>query len=213
MLVAVRLYRMTNFVRNRITCIVGGTELKELTTFLAGPLTDFDFNKVILMPKALWDSASIKSREWARERWGTKWNADNVWTSEKVSVSGRLIWTVFFDTPYDHPFPVISALSKKFPLLEFAVFYADESGLAGAYSIVNSAVTSVPLPSESTMSFTILEALKLDPRMPGAQLQSTLQNKCNPTCAVTLTSSLQKEIDRILMPPPPPRNVQTAFSY
>ena len=57
---------------------------------------------------------------WSCDNWGTKWNAYQ--TPDQRDESD----TIFFQTAWSAPLPVIEALSKKFPDLTFEIFYADE---------------------------------------------------------------------------------------
>lgn len=56
--------------------------------------------------------------DWARDVWGTKWNAYDV-----IRVSDT---TVQFDTAWSHPEPVVGALSNRYPWETIHVKYADE---------------------------------------------------------------------------------------
>lgn len=69
--------------------------------------------------------------DWMRQHWGTKWNAyDTVRMSETE---------LRFDTAWSHPYPVILALSERFPDSQIVVLYADEDlgHNAGIYAISN----------------------------------------------------------------------------
>lgn len=56
--------------------------------------------------------------EWACRYWGTKWNAYEV---QKLDEN-----TIQFQTAWEHPQPIMIALSKKFADLLFRCDYADE---------------------------------------------------------------------------------------
>lgn len=109
-----------------------------------------DFNRVIPMPSyddpmftapktdfgdmVGWGFGGYSPLDWARENWGTKWNAYD--TERK----GRNIMR--FDTAWNHPAPVIEALSRKFPDAPIYVQYADEDlgSNLGEYTIRNSEI-------------------------------------------------------------------------
>jgi hypothetical protein len=57
---------------------------------------------------------------WSCNNWGTKWNAYQ--TPDQRDESD----TIFFQTAWSAPLPVIEALSKKFPDLTFEIEWADE---------------------------------------------------------------------------------------
>lgn len=59
--------------------------------------------------------------EWSYSNWGTKWNA-----MEVEIIDSPEECSVYFDTAWNAPVPIFSALSKKFPDLIFSISYADE---------------------------------------------------------------------------------------
>lgn len=69
--------------------------------------------------------------EWCVENWGTKWNAYSQDDSRNTSD------TIFFQTAWSAPIPVLVALSKKFPTVNFVFAYADEdSGANVAHGVI-----------------------------------------------------------------------------
>ena len=57
--------------------------------------------------------------EWCNENWGTKWNScDN-----NSDLEAR---TIIFSTAWSCPIPIVIALAKKFPDIDFVWKYADE---------------------------------------------------------------------------------------
>lgn len=68
---------------------------------------------------------------WSRENWGTKWDA----YESEVDANGRVV----FETAWSTPFPVIVALSKRFPDKKLILEWADEDtgNNAGSISIQN----------------------------------------------------------------------------
>jgi len=61
-----------------------------------------------------WDS------DWAREYWGTKWDADTHGIS--ISKDGRLCY-ISFDTAWSPPIPMISIWERLYPSLSFTIRY------------------------------------------------------------------------------------------
>lgn len=57
-------------------------------------------------------------RTWNIENWGTKWNG---YDAVRISTT-----ELQFDTAWSHPFPVMQALTEKFPDEELRVWFADE---------------------------------------------------------------------------------------
>lgn len=74
--------------------------------------------------------AGYSPLDWARENWGTKWNA---YDQSYEALSGDLV-RIQFDTAWSCPFPVLYALSAKFPDEVISVETADED-LGGGVAI------------------------------------------------------------------------------
>jgi len=55
---------------------------------------------------------------WSCENWGTKWNS-----SDSNIDDNQTLW---FDTAWSTPYPVLLELSSKFPDIEFTIEFADE---------------------------------------------------------------------------------------
>lgn len=99
-----------------------------------------DLDKVTEEEKAKFDERDLKAfnlmvqlknmnmpvdpTEWARERWGTKWNA---YDAEDLSVHETSAY-VRFETAWSPPLPVMLALSEKYPHIAIFIEYADEGG-------------------------------------------------------------------------------------
>lgn len=62
--------------------------------------------------------------EWCIENWGTKWSADEP-TSERVRDTDFSIW---FETAWSPPIPVIQKMSETFPKLKITIYY-EECGM------------------------------------------------------------------------------------
>lgn len=134
---------------NHVTTIVEAP--KEVIDFL---FVDghVDFNSVIPMPedddpiftatKTVFGGGMVgysmdgySPMEWGIGNWGTKWNAYEGTRLDDTSVQ--------FDTAWSHPFPVIEALSVKFPEAVITVKYADEDlgSNLGWYVILGGGIT------------------------------------------------------------------------
>lgn len=112
-----------------------------------------DFNMVIPQPVNIeigdcsgeHDEGVICWRPWSIENWGTKWNAYEMSIEPRENGLTELrengLTELRFDTAWSHPYPVIEALSKKFPEAEIQISYADEDlGYnLGKYEILNGA--------------------------------------------------------------------------
>lgn len=130
--------RRDRAVKNREATAV--TMLSEKTT---------DFNMVIPQPVNIetgncpgqHEPGIICWRNWSINNWGTKWNAYD--TKFEDHEDGTA--TLQFDTAWSHPFPVIEALSIKFPNHPLEVEYADEDlGYnLGKYAIKNGERTNL----------------------------------------------------------------------
>jgi hypothetical protein len=104
---------------------------EEMEKFMKTDVSDFDFNKLIPMPphsETFFAEGGLGQEEekkygksnwytWSIENWDTKWNAYSVaWDFD----------TLYFQTAWSTPAPVLIELSKKFPDTEIKVEYADE---------------------------------------------------------------------------------------
>ena len=102
-----------------------------------------DFNMVIPQPVNIetgdcsgqHEPGIICWRGWSINNWGTKWNAYDTKVEELEGSTA----TLRFDTAWSHPYPVLEALSVKFPHHQMEVAYADEDlGYnLGKYAIKN----------------------------------------------------------------------------
>lgn len=67
--------------------------------------------------------------DWSCEKWGTKWNSSESFVDEN---------TIWFETAWSTPEPVMIELSNKFPNINFIIEYADEDiggGNTGKYEL------------------------------------------------------------------------------
>lgn len=82
-------------------------------------MTDASFQQFIGMLENYRACGHLHGMDWAREKWGTKWNACE---SEHNVEAG----TAQFDTAWSCPEGVLVELSKRFPDDEISVTFADE---------------------------------------------------------------------------------------
>lgn len=114
-----------------------------------------DFNQIVPAPETLFaEDANGETTiplygvttwdAWGKRYWGVSWNADN---AERRSDT-----TLYFDTPWDSPLPVLKKLSEMFP---DEVIYSCEAGATDLYknkeySIVAGTATRVEIPADNT---------------------------------------------------------------
>jgi len=112
---------MANYCNNNINIISDGTKKsqKELATLIKKLGKDFDFNKVVPMPKNY--DKNEKWYDWSIKNWGCKWGAyDGSVSIEWESEDGI---EASFDTPWSPPTEFIKNASKKYPTLTFLLRY------------------------------------------------------------------------------------------
>ena len=61
--------------------------------------------------------------DWRLQNWGTKWNAYHTSTGD---MDDENKYTLYFQTAWSHPYPVLEKLVSMFPELEFDYKFADE---------------------------------------------------------------------------------------
>lgn len=113
---------MPNWVKNIVHAIEPDVDFEKFTDEEG----KFDFNKIIPMPDDIYrGDLGEKERakygkknwyDWSIENWGTKWNACD------SNVQGN---TVYFETAWSCPLPLLVELGKK--VGGILVFYADEN--------------------------------------------------------------------------------------
>ncbi|MBR8471961.1 MULTISPECIES: hypothetical protein [Burkholderia] len=82
-------------------------------------LNDESFEQFIQMLRNFRKVGFLHSMDFARAKWGTKWNACD--SSADIEAG-----TAEFDTAWSCPVPIFEALSRKFPEDVITVTYADE---------------------------------------------------------------------------------------
>ncbi|WP_442592513.1 hypothetical protein ACSBPU_13000 [Parapusillimonas sp. JC17] len=95
-------------------------------------LSDESFEQFIGMLRNHRKCGYLHSMEFARDQWGTKWNACE--PSHDITAG-----TAQFDTAWSCPEPLLIALSAKFPDQEIVVTYADEDigSNCGTFTLLN----------------------------------------------------------------------------
>ena len=115
---------MPNYCFNFLAINGSTDECKQIFEFVKSDTNDFDFNKIIPMPDNIYRGGlGDKEREiygennwhdWSLKNWGTKWNSDVVGVSDDE---------VICETAWGPSIPVIEALAKIFPTVEFTYTY------------------------------------------------------------------------------------------
>lgn len=139
---------MPNWSYNTLTADGSNEDIAAMLAFVKGEDRDLDFNKIIPIPQALFDTvagfggteeqqakraaqyadnkAKYGYENWydaCVELWDTKWNARDV----QLDTSDG--WAQFdFATAWSPPTKVLIALSKKFPNIKFEFEAHEESG-------------------------------------------------------------------------------------
>lgn len=111
-------------------------------------LDDECFEQFLQMIRNYRNCGYLHNMDFAREVWGTKWNACD-------STHDADAGTARFDTAWSCPEPVLVALSKKFPDDRIEVQYADEDigSNCGAFALLNGVkIESDEAPSWSAQS-------------------------------------------------------------
>jgi hypothetical protein len=143
---------MPNWSFNHLQIIGKQDEIDKCLNSVKTKESAFDFDAVIPRPENISDWYT-----WNIEHWGTKWNAQpssgDTIVAERIP-TGAEIW---FDTPWTPPVPVLLELSKKFPELEFQLYFTEEwmgEGLAqfkNGETLLYGHAKSVDLLSESLL--------------------------------------------------------------
>jgi hypothetical protein len=114
---------MSNRCFNHLQIIGRKDEIDKCLNSVKTKESAFDFNAVIPRPENISDL-----RRWNIEHWGTHWNAEpssgDTIVAERIP-TGAEMW---FDTVWDPPLRVLHELSKKFPELEFQLYFVIEGG-------------------------------------------------------------------------------------
>ena len=104
---------MPNWTRNWITYTGPKEDLDKVKDLMG---EEFDFNKLC-------------------EHWGTKWPAHDVCMKEGTNEDGKPTLSYDFSTAWSAPFPVIEALERKFPEIEYEFWYENEDDWEHSYGV------------------------------------------------------------------------------
>ena len=108
---------MPNNVVNILTANGSKEVVKKFYQSIKGDHELIDFNCIIPMPEQV-KYGDNDYCEWARENWGTKWNA---YESERIDD-----YTIRFETAWSGIPELIGTLSENWPELVFDYMFADE---------------------------------------------------------------------------------------
>lgn len=123
---------MPNHIQNRLKIIGSPERVKEIL-LLIGDGKSIDFEKIIPPPVNIFrGNLSMEDERrcelqgiptwyrWNIDNWGTKWNAYSQ-DDERNTID-----TIFFQTAWSHPVPIIEKMAKMFSDVEIIYDYADE---------------------------------------------------------------------------------------
>lgn len=99
--------------------IIASLELQNRSDVDVLKMNDEGFEQFVRMLRNKRKTGFFHTVDFAREKWGTKWNA----YSQKLSIDDGFIQ---FDTAWSCPVALLEALSVKHPGVEIVVKYADE---------------------------------------------------------------------------------------
>jgi hypothetical protein len=142
---------MANWCNNRLIIDGSKQEVDKVLSFVKGGECDFDFQKIIPMPKELANTnvptpkkeealqvalnkkyGSPNWYEWCQTHWNTDWNAGNVVVFKGLGVPVE----ISFETAWTPPTNVIRVLGEKFPNIKFDLTYIEPAGeFAGCLKI------------------------------------------------------------------------------
>lgn len=108
------------------------TAMQHLTGKRKGNVKDFtaeEFEMFVQCLKNYREYGSTSWYEWAKENWGTKWNAYG--QNDKRNTED----TIYFQTAWSPPLQLMAELSSKFPNVELHFDYADEDSGSNAGKI------------------------------------------------------------------------------
>jgi len=133
---------MPNWCENRVEIYGEPEEITAIKELVTSNDSDFDFNKILPMPKALEDttkgsnhvpSEELKEKygfdnwyDWRIHNWGTKWDAasDDIYSENESD--DYLLYT--FETAWAPPEGILHELRSKFPDVSVTWFF-DEPGV------------------------------------------------------------------------------------
>tara|TARA_R110000823_G_C15539677_1_gene457949 strand:+ start:81 stop:485 length:405 start_codon:yes stop_codon:yes gene_type:complete len=101
---------MPNWCENEIRVSGDTKKVKAFMKFVKSKDQDFDFEKVIPLPKGEWDY------QWCLDNWDTKWNACDVEREYNPKYGDEVEYT--FNTAWSPPENIFRELKNKFKLNE-----------------------------------------------------------------------------------------------
>ena len=110
---------MPNWCWNRVAVSGSEEDMKKLKEHVSSEESEFDFDKIIPMPKDINRRRSYRRYDWSRENWGTKWNSSDV--SVKSMSDTDAVYT--FLTAWSPPEPIILKLRELYPDINVSAFF------------------------------------------------------------------------------------------
>lgn len=122
------------------------------------PRATIDFNQIVPEPKHVVPAGSqlnvaLIQNAWRMRHWGSGNTAQNLRTTDLGSNPKTERFS--FETPYLHPKPLMTALSRRLPERSIAVFYAEEDlcDNIGQYVITNGVAEPTTTPQRALKEF------------------------------------------------------------
>lgn len=143
-------------VRNFLNTCGTPAKQQKLTSKNDETCSKLDFNQFVPYPEkyAKQDELAVKDktgktkdgynsggREWCQTHWGTKWNAVDTEIELETNTRENTTARISFDTAWSPPTPVILAMSKTHPALNFTLEYEEGGiGFRGTFTAKNGKV-------------------------------------------------------------------------
>lgn len=108
---------MPNWVQNAVELHGAEDDIRSAADLMTGTDGNIDFDKIVPMPEELRNATDGRGEAWAREHWGSKWNAFETDLDVGFAGPGSSIIGTFM-TAWTPPEPVVQELSHRFPNLE-----------------------------------------------------------------------------------------------
>jgi len=135
---------MPNWCDNYLTIHADENLLNQIRDFVRSEESEFDFTKILPIPK----EKENDSYEWRCENWGTKWNADCIYTYENG---------FSFETAWAPCSPIIAELARIFPEAEFWFQYTEENMCFCGVQQYQNGTLVYEMESDYTQNWTLLE--------------------------------------------------------
>lgn len=120
---AVYLYKTDRMGLMERLCSINNNKI--LYDIVDGPVKEYFkyYNKGEEIYKMFEKYGATSWYDWSINNWGTKWNAYHTSTGD---MDDENTYTLYFQTAWSHPYPVLEKLVSMFPELEFDYKFADE---------------------------------------------------------------------------------------